>query len=80
MLFEFGFIHSVVCSSVSHLASRFLLILVLCRLCDVICFVAQELEKTIFCDTSSYFKVTSSYFLILSPNNSGVTLKSLLGN
>lgn len=67
MLFEFGFIHSVVCS-VSHLASRFLLILVLCRLCDVICFVAQEFEKTIFCDASSYFKVTgTSFFFNIVP-------------
>lgn len=47
MLFEFDFIHSVVCSSVS-LTSGCLLTLVLCRSCDVISFVAQEFEKTIF--------------------------------
>lgn len=48
MLFEFGFIHSVVSSSVSHLASGCLLISVLCRSCDVICFVAEKFKKTVF--------------------------------
>lgn len=46
MLFEFGFMHSIECSSVSHLASRCLLILQCCAGCiDVICYVAQKFER-----------------------------------